>query len=233
LISAFDFFPSALAGAFLPALSRLGIGDNRRFIEIFKSYYKYALIIGSGIAALLGGLADDLLPFIFGTAFSAGASTLVILSACLLLTFVNWSFSSAVIALNKEKQMLVIFVIGTAANIGLNLFLIPRFQQVGAAWATLASQVLLLSLQLRAVGEPFLSGLGLIGLSVRPVIAGLVTFWMALFISDLNGSVIWKLFLSGMGFLLLLKLTGTLSYRELVEIKSVFRPARPSSKDAT
>ena len=60
-------------------------------------------------------------------------------------------FSNAVLAYNKQKDMLGYLALGAIANIAFNVLLIPRFGIVGSAIATLIAQLIYVSLTWRLV----------------------------------------------------------------------------------
>ena len=53
---------------------------------------------------------------------------------------VIYIFSTLLTAAERLTQMNRVFILGIAFDIGLNLLLIPRYQAIGSAWATLATQ---------------------------------------------------------------------------------------------
>jgi O-antigen/teichoic acid export membrane protein len=219
LTGAFDFLPTAFTGAFLPVISRQARTDQSAFVNTFRPYYKYLFIIGLGVAVALSGLAEGWIVFLFGTSFKLAAPTLVALSIALMLTFANWSISNAIIALDKEKLMLKIFGLCAGFNILLNLLLIPKFQHNGAAWATVASQTLLLVLQLAALGRNLLASLTLGRLSIKPLLAGVITCGLAWWLVRGHFNLLLGLVLIGMGFLALLFITRSITYTELTEAR--------------
>jgi O-antigen/teichoic acid export membrane protein len=223
LTGAFGFLPTAFTGAFLPVISRQAHTDQSAFVDTFRPYYKYLFIIGLGLAIALSGLAERWIVFLFGTSFKLAAPTLVALSIALMLTFANWSISNAIIALDKEQVMLKIFGLCAGFNILLNLFLIPKFQHNGAAWATVASQILLLVLQLATLGRNLLDKLTLGRLSLQPLLAGAVACYLTWWLVRGHVNLLLGLVLIGLGFLALLFITRSLTYAELTEARDLLR----------
>lgn len=221
LTGAFDFIPTAFSGAFLPVISRQAHTDRSAFVNTFRPYYRYLFIIGLGLAIALSGLAEEWIFFLFGTSFKPAAPTLIALSIALVLTFANWSLSNAIIALDKEQVMLKVFSICAGFNILLNLLLIPKFQHNGAAWATVASQTLLIVLQLATLGRNLLGSLTLGRLSLKPLLAGVITCGLACWLVSGHLNLLLGLVLIGLGFLALLFITGSLTCAEITEARNL------------
>jgi O-antigen/teichoic acid export membrane protein len=226
LTGALDFLPTAFSGAFLPVISRQARADRSAFINTFRPYYKYLFIISLSLAIALSGLAEEWIVFLFGTSFKPAAPTLIALSIALVLTFTNWSISNAIIALDKEQTMLKIFSVCAIFNILMNLLLIPKFQHNGAAWATVASQTLLIVLQLATLGRNLLDSLTLGRLSIKPLLAGVITCGLACWLVRGHFNLFLGLVLIGLGFLALLFLTGSLTCTELSEARDLLRRRR-------
>jgi O-antigen/teichoic acid export membrane protein len=124
----------------------------------FKSRFKKALtiysIIGGGIALMLWGFSHEVIRMIYGDKFLPSVGVLEVLSLAILLFFINFLLSNLLIASGREKINAWNLVGATVLNIILNLVWIPRYEAIGAAWATLFCEVGLiaaLSLQVRKV----------------------------------------------------------------------------------
>ena len=220
--AAFDFVPDAFSGAFLTVLSRKVKEGWSAFSAVFHYFFKYLVILGLGFAAVLGGLAPQLLVRIFGASFQPATFTLMLLAPALVLNFVNLPLSTAIIALNEEKKILANFSLAAGFNIALNFWLIPQWHQNGAALATLLSEAAVLLLQFRALGRDRVHSLGLADLTRRSLVAGCLTFAWGCWLVVWDLPLILNLALSGFGFVLLLLLTGALSWKELVAVKDIF-----------
>ncbi len=122
----------------------------------FKSRFKKALVIysliGGSIAVVLWGFSHGIITLMYGDKFLPSVNVLDILSWAILLFFVNFLLSNVLIISGWEMINAWNLVGATALNIILNLALIPLYGGIGAAWATLFCEVVLvtiLSLQVR------------------------------------------------------------------------------------
>jgi O-antigen/teichoic acid export membrane protein len=96
---------------------------------------------GIVVAGYCFGLKGILLAY--GNEYAQAAEVLPVLLTALLFLLPNYILAQALLAQNDEK-----YFAGTAAacavfNLGLNVLFIPQYQAVGAAWATVATEVLL------------------------------------------------------------------------------------------
>jgi O-antigen/teichoic acid export membrane protein len=214
LSSSFDFLPDAFTGAFLPELSRRCNQGWEAFSAVFRPYFKYLLVIGLGLAAVLGGLAEGFILWIFGPAFTPAILTLALLALALVMDFTNLSMSTALIALDRENRIVRIFLAASVLNFSLNLALIPLYRQNGAVAAGIIAEVLVLCLQLRTLGWEAIRALGLGRVAARPLLAGLLAFGWARWLTLWHLNFFFTLALMALGFLVLLVLTGALTREE-------------------
>lgn len=105
----------------------------------------------SAVAAapiVVGGafLAGPILELLFGPGFSGGAPALRILACSAALVILRGTYRQALNAAERSKLDLLCAGVATVVNLGLNLLLIPAYGILGAAAATVASEVVWLSL---------------------------------------------------------------------------------------
>jgi O-antigen/teichoic acid export membrane protein len=103
---------------------------------------------------MLWSFSNEVIRMIYGDIFLPSADILEVLSLAILLFFVNFLLSNLLIASGREKINAWNLVGATVSNIILNLVWIPKYEAVGAAWATLLCEVgliMALSLQVRKV----------------------------------------------------------------------------------
>jgi O-antigen/teichoic acid export membrane protein len=88
--------------------------------------------------------SDQIILLLYGPLFSDSVSSLNVLSGAVFFLFVNGYLTYVTIATNNDKSVALILVWCTILNIVFNLYFIPRYGPVGAALATLLSEVLML-----------------------------------------------------------------------------------------
>ncbi|NNE09008.1 MAG: hypothetical protein HKN20_10655, partial [Gemmatimonadetes bacterium] len=126
-----------------------------------RSQLNRLLALAGGGGALLTVVvffnAHWIIPFVFGPQYGASVAVLIILYVCLPVFYVSQMGSLAADALGFERPNLIITASAVVLNIALNLFAIPRYGPVGAAWTTVISHtylaVLLALMAYRKLGE--------------------------------------------------------------------------------
>jgi len=94
---------------------------------------------------LLGPLfATNIVVTLFGTKFAGSGPALAILSVSVAVSFVQIVVTSVVMGAGRERPYVRAMSIGAAANVVLNLLLIPLLGIVGAAISTLAAESIVL-----------------------------------------------------------------------------------------
>src|SRR5262249_22501503 len=93
-------------------------------------------------AAILGtGLSPGIIHFLFGEAFAPAAGGLAVIIWSVVFMFANTLSMQALFAFDREKTITQIAAVTLLVNLGLNLWLVPRFGFVGACWATLGREL--------------------------------------------------------------------------------------------
>jgi O-antigen/teichoic acid export membrane protein len=217
LTAAFGFLPNAFSGAFLPALSKTSSENRSDFGRVFDPFFRFLLLIGVGLGAIIAGLSEDIIALLYGNDFLPATSTLALMAVALVLTFINWPLSNAIIALDGERHLLRIFSICAGVNILFNFGLIPVLMDKGAAWATIFSQLVLLILQGKAMGAEAREMMNVKNLFVRSLISGLLTWTLIQRLNVDNFGLPLKLTGAIILFLFLALITKTLRVSDVVQ----------------
>jgi O-antigen/teichoic acid export membrane protein len=149
-----SFTTLALRSTLWPKVSRWGKIDEIGLIEESLSRaFSYSLILAVPVVA--GGilLGDKLLYFFYGAEFAQGYATLAILLIVQIVNIFQFFFTTYLGALDRQKDAFKATAVAAAANIVLNLILIPVMGIDGAAIATLVSMVLNAVLARRALSQ--------------------------------------------------------------------------------
>lgn len=122
-------------------LSRQDIEDFRHLLLLQLAVMVIMAICIFAFVWFLGGL---IVAFTFGEAFAPAGTILSLLFASLIFILPNSVMTQAFVALNREWAFASMAVGAALINIGLNFWLIPKYQMWGAAWATLGTEAFLL-----------------------------------------------------------------------------------------
>jgi O-antigen/teichoic acid export membrane protein len=134
--------PSIILAASFPGLVRAADDPRgRRRSELGLGGVLVGLGVVVGGAICVG--SARIIGLVFGAGFANSARSLQVLGLAVPLLFLNFGLTHFLIARNLERRNLVFAIVMVVLNLGMNLWLIPRSGAVGAAWATLGTEVAL------------------------------------------------------------------------------------------
>ena len=131
-------FPSILAASIFPLLSRLT--DNRgKFSKVMEQTFHLIFLLVLPIT--FGGfiLAKETMVFLYGAQYASAATIFKITLAGLIFASPVVILNNALFVFGKQKSLLVAGIISGISSTALNLILIPRYGNIGAATASLIS----------------------------------------------------------------------------------------------
>jgi polysaccharide transporter, PST family len=140
------YAPLAISAVLTPRLSALHGADGQRHrrLALLGVGGSTAIRLAAAIAAFL--LATPLLVFLFGPAYAGAASPFRILCLGLPVVFAIWILHAIAISVDSEGLLLKTGLVGLAVNVGLNLYVIPRYGGTGAAFATVVGELVSLGM---------------------------------------------------------------------------------------
>jgi O-antigen/teichoic acid export membrane protein len=142
---ALQFIPTAFAASLLPGLSNYFVTDKNKLAEVFSRAVIYLTAIAVPVALGIITLAPEIIRAIY-PAYVESIWPLQILIFSLIFLFVTFPVGSLLPACNRQGRHTLNIGLAALANIGLNLWLIPRWGPAGAAVASLLSTLILLAL---------------------------------------------------------------------------------------
>ena len=137
----------AYAHTVLPALAG-GAPPDAATAATYGSALVTACAVTMPVAVGGALIAPLVIHLLFGDAYAAAAVALQALVLAVPLGAMREIAVAALIARQCEDALLRVNIVATVVNVSLNLFLIPRYGLVGAAWATVASEVVRLGVAL-------------------------------------------------------------------------------------
>lgn len=132
--------------AIYPSLSRFSEEGLEKRNELFVSALKWLGILGVAGAAMLITVGDSVLTLIMGQKFSLSGELIRYMSVVFLIGCVKVPYWRLLFATNHEYVQLRLQGLAVTANVLLNILLIPRYGALGAVWASIISEVILVSL---------------------------------------------------------------------------------------
>jgi O-antigen/teichoic acid export membrane protein len=137
----------AYFSSLVPTFSRLRDTPSELSVTYDHAYGLALLVI---LPTVVGGtlVAPALVSTVFGDSYAPAIQPLRLLLVTTGLTVGRFVPLAGLSAVGHRRQMLAINSIGAVINIALNLYLIPRHGLLGAAWCTVATDVLRFTLAL-------------------------------------------------------------------------------------
>ncbi len=134
----------AITVAMLPVLSRKFAGSREEFRFTAEKTLKYVAALGIPMAVGAFLLSEEIVLLLYRDAFRASIPALQILSWTLAISALTSVVTCSAIASGKVLLLAGFNAVAAAANVVLNLLLIPRYSFQGAAATTLACEIALL-----------------------------------------------------------------------------------------
>ncbi len=197
------------------------------FNHLLSKSLKLIIILGVPLVIGILFVADDAINILYTTAYSKSAKVLKILSAITIISPIGYLLGSRVLLVTgNEKKMIYAVIIGAVVNIILNAILISRLKEVGAAIASLISEILVASLYI-GFGKKYFRIVDIdkmIGNLIVPI--GTMLFFLFLF-KYIFSNIYFRFSLSVcisaiIYFLLLILQKDNLIYPQYIKIRSKF-----------
>lgn len=144
VMTAIYLFPATVYQKFLLAkLHRWAVHDRPRFDQAYR--WGALAMLGSGllVAAVLWWAAPWSLR-VFGADYQGLPALLQILALCVPIRFLSTAVGSVLLTERHMRYRVAAMAAAAVAAVALNLLLIPRWGETGAAWATVIAESLLL-----------------------------------------------------------------------------------------
>lgn len=182
MIEALSFIPAIFMISLFPAISRFFVSSKESLAVAYEKSFRYLFILGLPIAVGTTLLADRIIFFIYGRDFINSVIALKVLIWALLLIFINHLLGTVLRSIDRQK--LNAFFAGNAViiNVLLNLVLIPRYSFLGAAYATVITEIFIFISYFYYTSK-FVSKIPVHMIVIRSTIAGLS---MGIFIYSLG-----------------------------------------------
>lgn len=134
------FIPVSVASTVFPLIVRTRKNENN---AVYKARFQLFSDVMVGVSYLIAIpmvlIAQPLVRILFGSSYGGAAPILVIHIWALTFVSLGLSQSQWLVAENLVRYSMWATVLGAVTNVMLNLWLIPRYAGVGAAWATVIS----------------------------------------------------------------------------------------------
>ena len=136
LVEALRLLPAAVMAVTFPMLVRAND------LQLVRTIGGRLAAAGLVLAAVCGLGATVIVPLIYGESYAYAAPAFAVLSLALPLFFLNYALTHQVIGWDGHRAYLAIVTLALAGNVAANLLLVPTRGIVGAAIATVITEVL-------------------------------------------------------------------------------------------
>lgn len=131
----FGLLPVALMASVFPVLSQFA-NQSDRFDHYLRLSFRSMMAVVFGVCALVSPLAKPIMHLLYGAKFDGAAPLLAALIWSEVPVFFGVVIANGAVARNLQRYLPFCTGAGAIVNVALNLFLIPRWGALGAAWAT-------------------------------------------------------------------------------------------------
>jgi O-antigen/teichoic acid export membrane protein len=146
IMTAIYLLPATIYQKFLLAkLHRWAAHDQPKFWLVYKRGNVGMTLLGVAVSIGLVAVSPFVVPFVFGEDYRGVVSILVVLALCPPIRFLSTAMGAALLTDSHMRYRVYAMAWATVVAIALNAALIPRFAEMGAAWATVIAELVLLA----------------------------------------------------------------------------------------
>jgi len=184
IIIALIFIPVMYGNAIFPVISRFYISSKKSLKFAYERSFKYMLIIGLPLSAGIYLLSSKIILLLYGNEYIASVIVLNILAGYLFLRFLNVVSGFTLSSINKQGSRVFSQGIAALINIILNIILIPAYGFVGAAVATLITEIIFFFTYIFFIIRYNLR-IKFVRLFIKPLIATVIMVYLLSFIENI------------------------------------------------
>ena len=140
------FALATLTGAFLaavfPVMSRFFEESEELLNKAYQKSFEVMIVVGLPIS--IGGflLSEKIILLLFGPQYHESVAILKVFSLLIIFSYLNGLGGYFLTSINRQALSAKILAATAGINVGLNFLLIPSYSYMGAAYATVVSEVL-------------------------------------------------------------------------------------------
>ncbi|TKR32853.1 flippase [Luteimonas gilva] len=145
VMTAIYLIPATIYQKFLQGkLHRWAAHDKPKFQHVYRKGNIAMFALGLAIAAAMLVIDPWAVPLIFGEKYDRVTAILMVLAICVPIRFLSTSMGSALLTEDNMRFRVYAMALATLAAIAGNVILIPLYRELGAAWATVIAETVLL-----------------------------------------------------------------------------------------
>jgi len=141
LTEAFLFIPSSLMVSLFPLMSKYYSTSKQSLIFAYLRSTKYIFSIALAVAIFSFFYANFIISVVYGEQYLESIRVLQILIFASTIIAINFPSRELLVSINKQKIVTLTTIVCAIVNISLNLLWIPTYTYLGAALATLITEL--------------------------------------------------------------------------------------------
>ncbi|HEV3046447.1 MAG TPA: flippase [Solirubrobacteraceae bacterium] len=153
------FVPISVLTTLTPIIAASWPADRERMLRAVRLAAELLSVASLGALAFVSVAASPIVRLVFGADFVAGAPALPVLGAAYVFICFGYLNGTLLTVMGLQGRLLRISLLALAVNLAGNLVLVPIDGFMGAAWMTLATEIVVcgasLRVILRTLGLPF------------------------------------------------------------------------------
>ena len=154
LCNTWCFVLSAIIDSLYPEIAKAHKTDTALYIRRNKQLYAIVFYIAAGVSVLISLLAEPIVLVMYGQDYLPTVGPLRIMTWYTAFSYLGVARNAWIVCENRQKYLVWVYLASAISNVLLNLLLIPAYGARGAAFASLAAQVIT-----TMVAPCFISGL--------------------------------------------------------------------------
>jgi O-antigen/teichoic acid export membrane protein len=143
-----QFLPAAIMVTLFPLFVAARDTDPARVRRLFHTAMDYLLLISLPALAITLAGAEPITRLLFGADFADAAPALPLLMATFVVVSLGHLTGYLIVAYDLQRRFLAIAIGALVFNVATNLALVPSYGFMAAAWLTLATEILVMSLSM-------------------------------------------------------------------------------------
>lgn len=219
------FIPTVYTNAIYPVLSRYYKESKAELRILYEKSFKYLYIIGVPISVGLYLLADRIIFLFYGKIYSDSIIAMQIIAWYLFIKFINFLFGVILFSIDQQNKRMLGQSMTAGFNILLNLFVIPKFGYIGAAWSTFITEIFLFVTYYIYTSKN-LYFYNFSGILLKPFIAVIIMF---LFIKFSDFGLIITIMFSVLIYFIVLLILKTLDEKDYEILANIFKNEKVQS----
>ncbi len=155
ITTALVFVPMIYTTAIFPILSRYHYNSSNSLEFAYKKSLLYMSMASLPVACILFFVGSNIIHFLYGAGYGRSVIVLEIIAVTIVFRFVSYLNAIVLISVEKQKQRLYIQLWTALVNIALNLYAIPKYGYIGAAYSTVITEFFLFAAYFKEIVRHF------------------------------------------------------------------------------